>query len=132
MSTIKKIIKYLDKNNFDVYEHYEVDDDSTKHIFFLDNTILHFDENKKTLDVSFNVEVQPDISANDILILSGIPGIIDLKVMESYVITEDKGILSGDEAFKRLEDTRSKKIFEQFIESHQQVQFLLTEEGYNC
>jgi len=128
MSTVKKIVKFLDKYNFEIVDHYNTEKDSNKHLFLLLDYIIHFDKKKKILDVSCKAGTDASIFANDVLILNEIPGIIDINIMEPYLIVKGN-LISGKEAVDQWKTNYIDSIISSFVIQQQQMEWLIQEEN---
>lgn len=98
MKLVKKVLNKLREYDFHITKHYSVDKDNNKYYIHLKECVLYIDENKKNVDISFNMLNLPDLTARITLIINSISNIETISIMESHFFNQEGKLLSGNEA----------------------------------
>lgn len=127
---IDKVKDKLEEYDIPIYEHYPIDDD--ENVLFVEDMMLVVKEKDSELGVSFQVTSKPELVANNILILKEIPDIKDVNIMESFVFTNDRKIICGEEAFNLVHDAIEQDIIQDVEQKNYYKMLLMGAEGYKC
>lgn len=106
----KKLTEHLSSYGYIIHDNYEnVKQDD---VIIMDDLVL-FIQNGKCI-ISFKATLTPNEAVNYILIISQIINPENIDTVESFIYTEDKQLLKGDEAFTFIENTKEKGIITKF------------------
>jgi hypothetical protein len=98
MSIIDETRNKLEEYGITIYTDYPLNDD--EHLFMADNMLLFVHTENHEVGVSFQAETRPRSVANSLLIVLEIDSVIDVDIMESFIVDENKQFVSGDKAFE--------------------------------
>lgn len=81
-------------------------------------------EKYKEVFVTFDVDLEPDVSANLAILLRNVKGIKDVIIGESFFINKDRKYLEGDEAFEEYRKEIIEEIINAFIKDKMEENIL--------
>ena len=97
MSTVvNKVSEKLLEYGIKIYNQYPTKND--QYVFWTKHMIL-FVDNNEDVSISFQATSKPDDVARNILILKEIEEIKHIHLMESFIFTDNRELIHGDEAF---------------------------------
>ena len=132
MKVIEEILNKLKENDIKVFDHYPVEGFKHEHFIMARDMILHFNDEKFSLSVSFHVATKPEDSAINILALKELTTIKEFYIMDSFAYTKSGKLLSGKQAHFRFKQATTEKILDEFIKSQTEIQALMNSKGFEC
>ena len=91
----------LEEYGIKIYTDYPLNEQ--EHLFMADNMLLFVHTENSEIGLSFQAETRPKVVANSLLIVLEIDSVVDIDIMESFIIDEDKNFVSGEKAFKMID-----------------------------
>ena len=128
-NTIEMVKQKLDEYGFTVFKHHPVDE--KQYVFFCSDRVLFVFPLEHGLSISFQATIKPDEAANHALILKEIPD-IDVEIMESFIYSNDNKLISGDAAYKLIEDVMKEKAVKTYKEEMFYEQLLNNVDCFEC
>lgn len=108
----------------------KLNEDDKQNVFFLDNMVI-FINSDDNIKVAFQATTKPEDAANDILIFQEIPD-ISIEIMESFIYCEDNKLISGDDAYKLINDTIKAAAIKDYATEATYVDILNNVECHKC
>ena len=118
------------KDKIDEYGITLLDHDDKENIFFLDKMII-FIKSNNNIKVAYEATTKPEDAANDILIFQEIPD-IDIEIMESFIYSKDNKLISGEDAYKLINDTIRAEGIKAYMTQETYTDILTNMECHNC
>ena len=128
LNLVDKLEQKLDEYNIEIFDKYEVDGEYT----IIAENMLLFVHDKDSVGIAFQVSTRPEVVASHMAILYEIKEIRKLSLMESFAMTKDQKLVSGDEAYELLNKTIEHNILQEFETEKYYKMLLLSTKGYNC
>ena len=132
MKLIDEIVDKLKENDIKVFDSYPVEGYEHEHLIMARDMIIHFNDEKSSVSVSFHVATNPEDSAINILALREIDKIKEFYIMDSFAYTKDGKLLSGKQAHSRFSKIQTEKILDEFIKTQSEIQSLINLKGFEC
>jgi hypothetical protein len=130
MSTIvKDVNKKLKQYNIVVYNKYKIDEDN-EYIYYTNDMILFVNENEESIGIAFQATTKPERSATLALILKQTG--YSILIMDPFILSNKREIVSGEEAYELIEQTRNEKIMEKVNKEHLYTKILENSNCYEC
>lgn len=129
LNLVEKVKQKLDEYDIPIFDQYE--NERNEYIITAENMILSI-KNKNSIGVSFYVATKPEISASSMGILYETKEIKTIAIMESFAITKEKEIVSGDEAYELLKKTMKNNIIQDFETDNYYKMLLAATKGHEC
>ena len=131
MKIIKNITDILEENDVKVVNKYEKED---KHFFISDEMILVYKNEDKSVNVSFNVSIKPEVSANFMIYLKNE---LDKELYEIIFISDSffckgKNMYTGNKAYKKYNEYNKTVIINSMILEKREDFFMKSDYGFNC
>lgn len=131
MKIIKNITDILEENDVKIVNKYEKED---KHFFISDEMILVYGDEDKSINVSFNVSIKPEFSANFMIYLKNE---LDKELYEIIFISDSffcKGekMYTGNKAYKKYNEYNKDVIINSMILEKREDFFMKSDYGFNC
>ena len=120
MSLTDLVSKKLDEYGLKIYEHYQIEN-SNEFTFYLKEGILFVDNEKETINISFQVTTKPDMAAKITLVLNEV-SCKRIAIMDSFIFNNKNEYITGNEAYNLVE-----KVKQQKIEKEVQQEYIYTE-----
>lgn len=130
MNITKKLESKLDEYGFDIFEHYDIEKD--KHVYLVNDMILFVNKETNDLSVAFHATTRPDIVANNILIIKEIDELNNIHITESFIFTNDKGMIKGEEAFEIVKKTIMDSAIDEYVKHSSYVSILNNSKCFEC
>ena len=128
MSIIDNVETKLKEYGIEIYNNYAIEND--EHVFYADEMIEFVNKKDNAIGVSFQASTRPEKAANLSLILNELG--INLDIMESFIFDQNNSFISGEKAFKLLEDSKKSTTIQSFIKNQAYKELLLNSECFEC
>ena len=132
MKLIDEIVDKLKENDIKVFDSYPVEGYEHEHLIMARDMIVHFNDKKNSVSVSFHVATKPEDSAINILALRELDKIREFYIMDSFAYTKGGELLSGKQAHSKFNQVQTEKILDEFIKSQSEIQALINLKGFEC
>lgn len=132
MKVLDEILDKLRENDIKIFDHYPVEGYDHEHLIVARDMILHFNDKKVALNISFHVATKPEDAAINVLALRELENIKEFYIMESFAYTESGKLLSGNKAHSKYEQAQTEKILDKFIKTQTEIQVLMNSKCYKC
>jgi len=123
--TVQMVKDKIDEYGIPLLKH-----DDKENIFFLDKMII-FAKSDDNIKVAFQATTKPEDAANNILIFQEIPN-IDIEIMDSFIYCDDNKLLSGEAAYKLINDTIKVEGIKTYIKEEKYTDMLNNTECHKC
>jgi hypothetical protein len=101
MNIIDETRDKLKEYGIEIFSEYPLNDfENGEYLFMADNMMLFVHSKNNEIGISFQAETRPRSVANSLLIILEIDSDIDIDIMESFVVDENKHFVSGEKAFE--------------------------------
>ena len=127
---LTKIEKKLLEYGFDIYDQYKVENDD--YLFLVNDMVIFVNMKTKETSISFQATTKPDIVATNILILKEIPALSKMYIMDSFIFTDERQMLRGEEAFELIRKTIEKSAVDKYVKELTYATILNNTNGYKC
>ena len=125
IKTVQLIKDKIDEYGIPLLKH-----DDKENIFFLDSMVI-FVKTDTNIQVAFQATTKPEDSVNDIFILQEIPK-IEIEIMESFIYSDDNKLMSGEDAYKFINDTIEAKGVKAYMAQETYTHILTNMECHEC
>jgi hypothetical protein len=129
LNLVEKIEQKLDEYDIPIFDKYE--NEANEQIIIAEDMIILV-KDKDHVGVAFHASTKPEISAANIGILYSIKDIKKLAVMESFVLTKNEELISGDEAHRILKETMELNTIKDFETEKYYKMLLMSTKGHQC
>ena len=130
MSLTKQVAQKLDEFGIQIYTDYEIEKEG-EHVFYAENMIIFVNDIDNSISVTFKVTTKPERSATLALILNQIRD-ADLNIMEPFIFNDKNEFISGENAYKVIENTGKEKMMREMQRQDIYSHILETTECHEC
>ncbi len=130
MSIIDETRDKLEEYGITIYNDYPLNDD--EYLFMADNMLLFVHTENDEVGVSFQAETRPRTVANSLLIVLEIESVIDVDIMESFIVDENKQFVSGEKAFEIINKKNQYQAMNEVFKEQAYTEMLLNGTTGEC
>jgi len=130
MDAIERVREKLDEYGIEIYTDYALEDH--EYVFMVENMAVFINTKEHGIGLSFHAETRPDTVATQTLIMKQVEGIEDIEIMESFVVDAGNKFISGEKAFKLVQQRIESQVIGVFVKEHAYSELLMTEKCYEC
>lgn len=127
-----KLREKLEEYDYTIYDIKKYDDIGEYAFFVDDMLIVTKEEDTKNIGVAFQATTRPDVSATHILILNEIEEIKDIHIMESFIFTDKKTMVCGEDAYELIMESEKNKVLNGYIKEMTELAILKEGKCFNC
>lgn len=113
---VKKIEEKMLEYGMKIYDHYDIENSEDEHVFLVEDMIVFVREQENEVNVSYQATTRPDIAAKYLLILSETDHDLEFNIMDSFIYNEDDQLISGDEAYNLIDETKKHIAIKDYVE----------------
>ncbi len=128
MSLTEQVRNKIDEYGIEIYNDYPTTD--SEYVFFVEDMVLFVNEKTKTVGASFQACTRPERVANIVMILNEMK--IDIDVMDSFVFDKENKYISGEKAYKLIDETHQSEIIQNFLKQQAYRELLINSDGHKC
>ena len=127
---LTKIEKKLLEYGFDIYDQYKVENE--QYLFLVNDMVIFVDIESGDISISFQATTKPDVVANNVLILKEIPDLKKLFIMDSFIFTENRRMVRGDEAYELIKQSVENAAVKEYIQKMTYSSILVNADCHKC
>ena len=130
MNLNEKIKQKLDEFGIPLFDNYKIENEN-EYVFYSKDMIIFSNTDKNKISIAFQVITKPETAASLSLILNQID-CDSIEIMESFIFNQDKEFISGEEAYKFVEDCKMNETMDTYDQQAEYMDILMNSEGYEC
>lgn len=131
---VKKIEEKLQEYGMSIYDHYDIDGSDDEHVFLVEEMIVFIRNETKSASISYQATTRPDVAARNLLILSEVNSLEYIDVMDSFIYDENNEIVSGEDAYDLIKETKRVSIISEYLQEQTMKQIFnkMNCDHYTC